>query len=70
VARSAAQRAALAGDAAPLLSKAAALDRVVQRVRDYPILTGAVAAGIVLLGSRRIFDAAARVLTLYALLKR
>ena len=70
VARSAAQRAALVGNAEPLLRKAAALDRVVSRIRDYPVITGAVAVGVVLLGSRRIFDLASRVLTLYALLRR
>jgi len=70
VARSAAQRAELVRNADPLLTKAAALDRVVTRVRDYPLITGAVAAGIVLLGSQRIFDLASRLLTVYALLRR
>ena len=70
VARSAAQRAALAGHAAPLLGRAEALDRIVLRIRRYPLLTAAVAGAVVFLGSRRIFDMATRALTIYALFRR
>ncbi len=70
VVRSAAQRAALVADAGPLISKAEAADRILAKLRRYPVVIGAVAAGVALLGSRRIFDLASRALTLYALLRR
>jgi hypothetical protein len=70
VARSAAQRAALSADAAPLIRQAATADRILTKLRRYPVVIGAVAAGVALLGSRRIFDLASRALTLYALLRR
>ena len=70
VARSAAQRAALGADAAPLIRQAAAADRVLTKLRRYPVVIGVAAAGVALLGSRRIFDLASRALTLYALLRR
>ena len=70
VGRSAAQRAALIATAAPLLSKAEALDRTLQRVRRYPIVTALGALAVVMLGSRKIFEIAARAFTLYALLRR
>jgi hypothetical protein len=70
VARSTAQRAALVAESEPLLRKAAAADRILQKLRRYPVVIGAVAAGVALLGSRRIFDLASRALTLYALLRR
>ena len=68
--RSAAQRAALIANVEPLLSKAAAADRILTRMRRYPVAIGVAAAGVALLGSRRIFDLASRALTLYALLRR
>jgi hypothetical protein len=70
VERSAAQRAALIANVEPLLSKAAAADRILTRMRRYPVAIGVAAAGVALLGSRRIFDLASRALTLYALLRR
>lgn len=70
VERSAAQRAAIVSNAAPLLSKAEALDRIVSRVRRYPLATAAVAGAVVFLGSRRIFELATRALTIYALFRR
>lgn len=70
VARSTAQRAALIADVQPLISKAAAADRILTRMRRYPVVIGVAAAGVALLGSRRIFDLASRALTLYALLRR
>jgi hypothetical protein len=70
VARSSAQRAALIADAEPVLRKAVALDRIVSRIRRYPIATAAVAGAVVFLGSRRIFELATRALTIYALFRR
>jgi hypothetical protein len=70
VGRSTTQRAALIQTAAPLLRKAEALDRNVQRVRRYPVVTALGAAAVMLLGSRKIFEIAARAFTLYALLRR
>jgi hypothetical protein len=68
--RSAAQRAALVADAAPLARKAAALDRVVAQVRRYPLLTAAAAGAVALLGPRRLFSVASRALTLYTLFRK
>jgi len=70
VERSASQRAAIAANAEPILRKAEALDRMVSRVRRYPLATAAVAGAVVFLGSRRIFELATRALTIYALFKR
>jgi hypothetical protein len=70
VARSAKQRRALARDAEPLVRKAAALDRIVGKVREYPVMTAVAVGAVVFLGRRRIFDAATRLLTLYALIRR
>jgi len=70
VARSAAQRAAIIASAQPLLHTAASADRVVSRLRRHPIAVTAVAAAIVLLGSRRLFDLATRAATIYALFRR
>ena len=70
VARSTAQRAVLVANAEPLVRKAAAADRILTKMHRYPVVIGAVAAGVALLGSRRIFDLASRALTLYALLRR
>lgn len=70
VGRSTAQRAGIVTNAEPLLRKAEALDRMVSRVRRYPLATAAVAGAVVFLGSRRIFELATRALTIYALFKR
>ena len=70
VARSGARRAAIAAHARPLLHKAELADRIVERVRRYPLITAAVAGAVVFLGSRRIFDLATRALTIYALFRR
>ncbi len=69
VQRSAAQRAALIADAEPAVRKAAAVDRVVARVRQYPVVTAVAVGAVALLGTRRIFELATRVLTLYALFR-
>lgn len=70
VGRSRTQRAAIATHATPLLHKAELADRIVERVRRYPLITAAVAGAVVFLGSRRIFDLATRALTIYALFRR
>lgn len=70
VERSAAQRAALVAEAQPLLSKAAAADRIVSRLRRHPVAVAAATGIVVLLGSRRLFDLATRAITLYALFRR
>jgi YqjK-like protein len=70
VERSAAQRAALAQAAEPLVRKAAALDRVVGYVQRNPVVSAAAVGAVALLGTRRIFDLAARAITLYTLFRR
>jgi len=70
VERSAAQRAALIGNAEPIVRKAAAADRVVASIRRYPVVTGLVMAAVAFLGPRKIFDLGARAITLYTLLRR
>ena len=70
LARSIAQRAALAATAAPLLQKAEALDRILASARRHPVITMLGTAAVVLLASRRVFNLATRVLTLYALIRR
>jgi hypothetical protein len=70
VARSAAQRMALAVTAEPLLRKAASIDRVVGYVRRNPIITALAVGGVALLGPRRLWDLGARAITLYTLLRR
>jgi hypothetical protein len=68
--RSSMQRAALAAEALPLLQKAASLDRVITSVRHHPVVTGLVAAAIVLVGARQVFALGSRALTLYALFRQ
>jgi len=70
VERSSAQRAALIGNAEPLLRKAAALDRLVNSVRRHPLITGVAAAAVALLGGRRLFELASRAIALYALFRQ
>ena len=54
----------------PLLRKAAAVDRMVASARRHPVVTVLGAAAVALLASRKVFDLATRVLTIYALFKR
>ena len=68
--RSATQRAALAAEAQPLLSKAAAADRILGMLRRYPVVTVLAVAAVALIGPRRLFDYGTRAITLYMLLKR
>ena len=70
VQRSAAQRAALIADAEPLLRRAAALDRVVAKVRRHPVLTALGVGAVATLGARRILELAGHAMTLYALFRR
>jgi hypothetical protein len=68
--RSRTQRAALMAGTGPLLAKAAALDRLVASARRHPIVTVLGAGAVMLLASRKAFDLATRVATLYALFRR
>lgn len=70
VQRSAAQRAALAAEVDPFVRKAATVDRLVARVRQYPVVVALGVGAVALLGTRRIFDLATKVFTLYALFRR
>lgn len=68
--RSATQRAALIAEVDPLVRKAATVDRIVARVRQYPVVTAVAVGAVALLGTRRIYELATRLLTLYALFRR
>ena len=70
VERSSAQRAAIAGAAAPLARKAAVLDRVVGYVRRNPYVAAVAIGAVALLGPQKIFNLGARAITLYMLLRR
>ena len=70
VERSTAQRAALRMTMAPLIEKAATIDRAIASVRRYPVLVAAIAGGVALLGSRKLFSFIARGLTLYTLIRK
>jgi hypothetical protein len=70
VERSSAQRVALIGSAQPLARKAAALDRVVESVRRYPVVVAVAVGAVALIGPRKLLDLGARAVTIYLLLKR
>jgi hypothetical protein len=70
VQRSAAQRAALLVSAEPLVRKAETLDRVVAYVRRNPVVSALAVGAVALVGPRKIFDLAARAVTLYMLFRR
>jgi len=70
VERSATQRSALIDGVAPLLHKAAALERIVATVRRYSVVGGVVAGVVALVGSRKLTDIATRLLTVYLLGRR
>jgi hypothetical protein len=70
VERSTAQRAALLAAAEPVVRKAAAVDRVVAYVRQYPVLASLAVGAVALIGPRRLFEVGTRAIALYALLKR
>lgn len=69
VARSTAQRSGLVTNWEAIVAKTAAADRILSTVRRHPVAVSAVIAGVVLLGSRRLFDVSERLLTLYLLLR-
>ena len=69
-ARSAAQRAALAAQLQPAAGRLAALDRIVQAVRQRPLLFSAAAVALVLLGPRRLLPWSLRAAPFVALLRR
>ncbi len=68
--RSAAQRSALAANAAPLLRKAAALDRIVATVRRHSFVASLAVGAVALVGSRQLFAMTTRLLSLYMLFRR
>lgn len=68
--RSATQRAALIAGIVPVADKLATVDRAVASVKRYPVVSALIAGGVVLFGSRKLFDWAARGITLYTLLKK
>jgi hypothetical protein len=70
VERSSAQRAALLVSAEPLVRKAETLDRVVAYVRRNPVVSALAVGAVALVGPRKIFDLAARAVTLYMLFRR
>jgi hypothetical protein len=70
VERSTTQRSALIDGVAPLLRKAAALERIVATVRRYSAVGGVVAGVMALVGSRKLTDIATRLLTVYMLVRR
>jgi len=70
VARSTAQRSGLLTSWEGIVTQTAAADRILSTLRRHPIAVGAAVAGVVLLGSRRLFDVSERLLTLYLLLRR
>ena len=70
ISRSSAQRAALIAGVLPMADKLATVDRAVASVKRYPVVSALIAGGVVLFGSRKLFDWAARGITLYTLLKK
>ena len=68
--RSAAQRAALIAGVLPVADKLATVDRAVASVKRYPVVSALIAGSVVLFGSRKLFDWAARGITLYTILKK
>jgi hypothetical protein len=70
VERSRSQRAALLAGILPVADKLATFDRAVASVRRYPAVSAAIAGAVVLFGSRKLFDWAARGITLYTMLKK
>jgi hypothetical protein len=70
VARSRAQREAIVAAAVPLLSKAAAADRLYVRVRRHPVTVALIGITLVVLGARKLVNLATRAMALYALFRR
>ena len=70
IARSSAQRAALIAGVVPVADKLATVDRAVASVKRHPVVSALIAGGVVLFGWRKLFDWAARGITLNTLLKK
>jgi hypothetical protein len=68
--RSTALRVGLLKEAAPIVHKAAAADRVVTALRKYPLLIALATGVVAVVGARSLLPLLTRALTLYALLKR
>jgi hypothetical protein len=69
VERSAAQRAALAALAEPMLRRTATIDRIASSLRRYPVAAALGVGALVLIGPRKLFDLGTRALTLYILFR-
>ena len=70
VARSREQRERIIAAAEPLLHQAAAADRMYSRVRRHPVTVALIGITLVALGTRKLFNFAARAMALYALFRR
>ena len=70
VARSATQRASIAGAVAPIIGKLATLDRIGTALRRHTVAVAAVAGVVALFGSRRLILWATRALAVYSLVRR
>lgn len=70
VERSTAQRAALLAATEPITRKAAAVDRAVAYVRQYPVLAALAVVAVGLIGPRKLIDLGARAIAFYALFRR
>jgi len=70
VERSTAQRAGLISAAAPIVRKAATVDRIVTALRKHPFVTAVAVSAVAFAGARRFLPWLTRALTLYGLLKR
>jgi type VI protein secretion system component VasF len=70
VARSASQRAAIGASISPLVNGVARADHMVSTLRRYPVVVAGIVAGVALLGARGTLSWVARVMTLYALIRR
>ncbi len=70
VERSADYRARIGADLEPLARSLGAADRVVATLRAHPVIATTAAGAIAFMGPRRLLGWAARVVPLYALLRR
>lgn len=69
VARSAAQRAHITAALAPAVRKLATADRLVATLRAHPMVTGAAAAGLILIGPHNVLRWTLRLAPFYSLLR-
>lgn len=70
VARSEVHRARLSARIAPAVRRLAAADRLLATLRAHPVVTGAAAAGLLLIGPQNLLRWALRLAPFYALLRR